>query len=494
MTTWHLGQTSQRYESGKNGAGTISTGHGDHGGVSYGTYQLSSNLHRVQEFIASSPYKDDFAGLQVNSDAFKAKWKSLAAHDPQFGVEQHRFIERTHYQPQVSHLKAAGLDLSKHGPAVQDMVWSTSVQFGPQTKLITTALHSSFGQHVDVNKLSDADIVTSVQNYKIAHNEQLFHKSSANVCESTLNRAKHELAALMKLTGQHVEVSKEVAHNKSEVKHATEGIQSPININNSVSLGIAQLAQQAAELVKKTAEQHVDQSSITPKSHANNGVFDKGDRGDDVKHVQTMLASLGAKVGVDGIYGHETERAVKGYQMMNGLEADGIVGPKTMAALKEDAQRVPTQSAAAPVQVEPKYQGSPDKYVPQQTQAANAAQPELSNTAQGLIVDAKTHIQNWIAANGLQWNEQFHQAAHSIASAAHQQGFPSINMFAVNGGQIDFGHKEGFILKTGSIETAVASNTDISKSLQAMADVDQNFAVRRRSNKRNRRSVSFGGL
>jgi hypothetical protein len=225
---------------------------------------------------------------------------------------------------------------------------------------------------------------------------------------------------------------------------------------------------------KHSAEpHHAAQLTATPKPHANNGVFDKGDRGDDVKHVQTMLASLGAKVGVDGIYGHETERAVKGYQMMNGLEADGIVGPKTMAALKEDAQRVPTQSAVAPVQVEPKYQGSPDKYVPQQTQAANAAQPELSNTAQGLIVDAKTHIQNWVAANGLQWNEQFNQAAHSIASAAHQQGFPGINMFAVNGGQIDFGHKEGFILKTGSVETAVASNTDISKSLQTMAEVDQ---------------------
>jgi peptidoglycan hydrolase-like protein with peptidoglycan-binding domain len=264
--------------------------------------------------------------------------------------------------------------------------------------------------------------------------------------------------------------------DESPTKQAVNRTQEPASNGKTVVAGLSQVAQQFADMAKKTVDQkheHHPQHATGAKSHANNGVFDKGARGDDVKHVQTMLASLGAKVAVDGIYSHETERAVKGYQMMNGLEADGIVGPKTMAALKEDAQRVPTQSAAAPVQVEPRYQGSPDKYVPQQTQAANAAQPELSNTAQGLIVDAKTHIQNWVAANGLQWNEQFHQAAHSIASAAHQQGFPGINMFAVNGGQIDFGHKEGFMLKTGSVETAVASNTDISKSLQAMADVDQ---------------------
>jgi hypothetical protein len=35
---WNLGMTSSRYESGGRGAGTVSTGRGDHGGVSYGTY------------------------------------------------------------------------------------------------------------------------------------------------------------------------------------------------------------------------------------------------------------------------------------------------------------------------------------------------------------------------------------------------------------------------------------------------------------------------
>lgn len=46
MDGWHLGMTSARRESGGRGAETISTGKGDHGGVSYGTYQLSSKAGR----------------------------------------------------------------------------------------------------------------------------------------------------------------------------------------------------------------------------------------------------------------------------------------------------------------------------------------------------------------------------------------------------------------------------------------------------------------
>ena len=37
-----LGELSRKYESGKSGPGTVSGGQGDAGGVSYGTYQLSS--------------------------------------------------------------------------------------------------------------------------------------------------------------------------------------------------------------------------------------------------------------------------------------------------------------------------------------------------------------------------------------------------------------------------------------------------------------------
>lgn len=43
LDAWHQGQTSEHYESGSRGPGTISSGIGDHGGMSYGSYQLSKS-------------------------------------------------------------------------------------------------------------------------------------------------------------------------------------------------------------------------------------------------------------------------------------------------------------------------------------------------------------------------------------------------------------------------------------------------------------------
>lgn len=53
-----------------------------------------------------------------------------------------------------------------------------------------------------------------------------------------------------------------------------------------------------------------------------------------VKTVQTKLKNWGYYTGVvDGIYGSKTKSAVVSFQKKNGLTADGIVGPKTAAAL-----------------------------------------------------------------------------------------------------------------------------------------------------------------
>ena len=58
-----------------------------------------------------------------------------------------------------------------------------------------------------------------------------------------------------------------------------------------------------------------------------------GSTGDDVKALQQLLVKHGYQVGIDGIFGSSTEAAVKRFQAANGIGADGIVGPKTWAAL-----------------------------------------------------------------------------------------------------------------------------------------------------------------
>lgn len=57
-------------------------------------------------------------------------------------------------------------------------------------------------------------------------------------------------------------------------------------------------------------------------------------RGEDVAQVQTRLVKLGYRLGtLDGVFGPKTHDAVIAFQRSQGLAADGIVGPKTLAAL-----------------------------------------------------------------------------------------------------------------------------------------------------------------
>lgn len=57
-------------------------------------------------------------------------------------------------------------------------------------------------------------------------------------------------------------------------------------------------------------------------------------RGDDVKDLQMILNRLGFNAGrEDGIFGRQTDSAVRRFQHEIGLPADGIVGPSTVDAL-----------------------------------------------------------------------------------------------------------------------------------------------------------------
>ncbi|MET8908764.1 L,D-transpeptidase family protein [Micromonospora sp. NPDC004551] len=60
----------------------------------------------------------------------------------------------------------------------------------------------------------------------------------------------------------------------------------------------------------------------------------EGSRGAAVTTLQTRLTALHYDVGgVDGIFGPSTHHAVVAFQKVNGLVRDGIVGPRTWAAL-----------------------------------------------------------------------------------------------------------------------------------------------------------------
>jgi len=203
--TWQLGDSSAAFESGGKGAGTISSGRGDRGGKSYGTYQLSSKTGTLRQFLNESPYGKQFEGMQEGSFDFDRQWQRLAKNDPAFAQAQHDFIKRTHYDKAVDGLKEAGIDLSGRGKAVQDAIWSTSVQFGAgqaggkfgAVPLIQKALGGR-----NIADMSDEQIISAVQDYKLANNDRMFAGSSADIRKGTAARAvqeKERLVALARL-------------------------------------------------------------------------------------------------------------------------------------------------------------------------------------------------------------------------------------------------------------------------------------------------------
>ena len=62
-------------------------------------------------------------------------------------------------------------------------------------------------------------------------------------------------------------------------------------------------------------------------------IIRKGDSGDDVKTLQTLLTDKGFPCVIDGDFGPITESKVKAFQYQNGLDVDGIVGVATWSAL-----------------------------------------------------------------------------------------------------------------------------------------------------------------
>ncbi len=142
-----LGSLSEVYESGNRGPGTVSSGSGDPGGVSYGVYQLSSNAGTLAVFMKAEckPWLAEFGVCKPGAADFTVIWKAIAAREADaFRAAQHGFIERTHYRPAVAAVLARkGLDLDARSDAVRDAVWSVAVQHAGAAKILFTAIDAT---------------------------------------------------------------------------------------------------------------------------------------------------------------------------------------------------------------------------------------------------------------------------------------------------------------------------------------------------------------
>ncbi len=136
-----IGSLSAHFESGEKGPDVI--GYDYNGGTSYGTYQISSRTGTMKHFIEYlSEQAPDMANkLKAAGPAntggragrMPEVWKKITAEDPaRFSKLQYDFIEKSHYLPAVQEIsEKTGLDVSKGPKALQEVLWSTAVQHGP---------------------------------------------------------------------------------------------------------------------------------------------------------------------------------------------------------------------------------------------------------------------------------------------------------------------------------------------------------------------------
>jgi LysM repeat protein len=194
-----LGTLSAKYETGGRGPGTVSTGIGDPGGVSYGSYQMASKMGVPQKFVKQDafPWLSDFQNLNAGSADFTACWKRIAANDPDgFQKCQHEYIKKTHYDLLAAKiLNDDQLDVNTRSRALQDVVWSTAVQHGGNTSMVHKALANVTCARTD--PAFDEQLIRAIYaergRKKTDGNLAYFSRSSPNVQKGVANRFKNEL-------------------------------------------------------------------------------------------------------------------------------------------------------------------------------------------------------------------------------------------------------------------------------------------------------------
>ena len=379
MDSWHRGQTSAHYETGDRGPGHVSTGRGDHGGVSYGSYQYATNVGGAAEYVARSRYGSQFAGLQPGTQAFTERWKEVAAADPAgFARDQHDFIQHKYYDVQLGRLKDAGVDLSGRGPAVQDALWSTSVQYRGLTRSVfQKGLAEAYGGNYSLAGLSDEQIVRAVQDYKHA-NVQRHFQSSATQWDALRDRALDEKGDLVALA-RYDQVNRDPQRYQGQDYQQAFGEPAPQRSGRRP--GAAPMA---------------------------DGMLVAGERGEEVGALQAKLIAAGytgrdgQPLAADRHFGQNTEHAVREFQRAQGLTVDGKAGSDTLAALDTVARQ---PAAVQPAAAAPTARGPGGTAQAPAAAAAAAAAPGGERIT--LVEPFGNHTSNRVIAHGISGEQAY---------------------------------------------------------------------------------------
>lgn len=118
------------------------------------------------------------------------------------------------------------------------------------------------------------------------------------------------------------------------------------------AIGLSAGAVQAGDMTSASSagvnSQTETQANLNVPSSPNIGI-DAGvnvsaNNASNVEEVQASLKSEGYPVAVDGVWGPQTEQALRQFQQANNLDVSGQINAETMAALGDDASASQTRA------------------------------------------------------------------------------------------------------------------------------------------------------
>lgn len=201
----YVGKYVQKFESGDRGSSMISSGKGDAGGVSFGLFQFPS--YGKSDAGANSllgqmwaNYKDKYPATPGDNSAFKDAWaKASVAEQPEF-LNNERLVElKNDVQPVIDSLQKSFGDTMNTDRALQELVWSSGVQYGPGGKTNKAFAAAGINTLEDYKK-NPSESIKKIYQAKLNNVSANFPSSSESVRKGIRERFQEEGALVSGLT------------------------------------------------------------------------------------------------------------------------------------------------------------------------------------------------------------------------------------------------------------------------------------------------------
>ena len=185
-----LGNLSKKYESNGNIA-TIGNIVGDHGGKSYGVYQIASGTGTLKSFKGWLKVKNNnMYNRLCNTGNFDNAWVTLSSQEPKkFFKLQHDFITETHYMPVIE----AYPKLNERSKALKEVIFSLSIQHGSGGAI-------NLLKNIDINS-GDREVIEQIYAERSKVNIY-FTSQTATTKQALINRFRSEKQDALNLLKQ----------------------------------------------------------------------------------------------------------------------------------------------------------------------------------------------------------------------------------------------------------------------------------------------------